>query len=439
MRRFLNFFLLILIAGGLALSIEGQEPTPETISPAETTDEIMPERTPEASLEATPEVTSTRESLPATPAAPTSTVVVVATGLPTPEARGEPIPIEQQAHYRIAHFAPDVSAVETQVNGDGLARETLAFPEFSAWHTVQADSYPFTIVPTDVEGSTAAIARVAWRLEAGTWKTIVIIGSAESGTLAMHEVEEDYSELMPGTGGLTLLHAIEGDLMINFNRDGVPYVTELTFPGAGQGDVSQLTIHDGAGAHGFQVVESQNPSNILVELRQAEIQENAYTFIALVGTVDDPQAVVEVTDRAEVAIALGLLEEPGTIIEALHADENLTVLADAIDAAGLTEILGGEGPFTVFAPANFALDTVDTSDPEALADILRYHIVAGKVMSRGVISAQSLNTLAGEPVSVRIEGNNIYVNDAQVIALNIPATNGVIHMINGVLTPPSNP
>jgi transforming growth factor-beta-induced protein len=60
-------------------------------------------------------------------------------------------------------------------------------------------------------------------------------------------------------------------------------------------------------------------------------------------------------------------------------------------------------------------------------------------MSRGVISAQSLNTLVGEPVSVRIEGNNIYVNDAQVIALNIPATNGVIHMINGVLTPPSNP
>jgi uncharacterized surface protein with fasciclin (FAS1) repeats len=311
--------------------------------------------------------------------------------------------------------------------------DAVPFPELSGWTSVDAGSYQVSVSGDDG----AALAQADVSLEAGTWRTLALVGSSESGTLMLHEIVEDYSELNPGTGGLTVFMALDSDVMVNFNRDGIPYATELTSPGIIEGGVSQLSLHDDAGVFDFQFAETQDANNVLIEIPQDEIAENAYSFIALVGTADSPQAVVNVTDRAEVNIELGTLEAPGTLLEAAQADENLTSFAQAVVSAGLEDLLTGEGPYTVFVPANFVLDNMDVSDPEALAQVLRYHIVEGKLMSRGVTSAQTLETLAGEPLTVRIDGNNIYVNDAQIIALNIPATNGVIHMINGVLTPSS--
>jgi hypothetical protein len=264
-----------------------------------------------------------------------------------------------------------------------------------------------------------------------------LIGSVANGTVMPFEIVEDYGDLNPGTGGLTMFYAIEGETMANLNRNAIPYITELTFPGVVQGGVSLTTLHDDAGVFDFQVVETQNPETVIADLPQNEILENAYTFIAVVGTPDHPQAVVDVTDRSEVNMEIGTLPPPGTLVEAAMADENLTTLAQALVSSGLAEELSGNGPFTIFAPANFVLDTIDMSDPDALADLLRYHIVEGKLLSRGVTSAQTLNTLAGQPITVSIEGNNIFVNEAQIITLNIPATNGVIHIINGLLTPPA--
>jgi uncharacterized surface protein with fasciclin (FAS1) repeats len=357
-----------------------------------------------------------------------------ATAEPAGEATQEVAPSDTQAHYRIGNFAVDTPAVTVSVNGEALDMDALPFPELSEWQSVDAGTYQFSVSGEDGE---TALAQAEVSLEAGTWSTLALVGSVESGTLTLHEIEEDYSELNPGTGGLTVFVALDSDLMLNFNRDGVPYATELTSPGVIEGGVSQLTLHDDAGVFDFQFVETQDAANVLMEIPQDEIAENAYSFIALVGMEDNAQAVVNVTDRAEVNIELGTLQEPGTLLDAAAADENLTSFVNAVSAAGLTETLSGEGPFTVFVPANFVLDTVDMSDPEALAQIMRYHIVEGKLMSRGVTSAQTLETLAGEPIAVRIDGNNIFVNDAQIIALNIPATNGVIHMINGVLMPSS--
>ena len=419
MRKIIIALFSILLVGLFAFSVYSQEETPTV----EVTDEPTAEVTPDETAELTPTV----EDTPGETSAPSPTATPEATEEIAPEATV--IPLDRQAHYRIAHFSVDLSAVHVQLGTTDI--DALEFPEISEWHTVEAGDYQLTLTTAGETASSFGSFEVS--LEAGNWSTIALIGSAEN--LTAYELEEDYRELNPGTGGLTIFDAIESDLMVNFNRNGVPYVVELTFPNAVQGGVSELTIHDDTGAFDFQVVETQDPANIIADLPQLNIEENAYTFIAVVGTEVDPQVVIDVTHRAEVNIELGTLEEPGTILEALQADENLTTLAQFLETAGLAETLRGEGPYTVFAPANFVLDTLDTSNPEALANLLLHHVVEGKVMSRGVTSAQTLQTLAGDSVTVRIEGNNIFIDDAQIITLNIPATNGVIHMINNVLSP----
>jgi hypothetical protein len=426
MRRILSALIYSLLISLFAFAGHGQEATVEPTPPSE----VTAEPTSESTLEATSPV----ETAPATTPAATPTATASATDMPDVAATEQRIPADQQAHYRIAHSVPDAASLNVEVDGEPSITE-LAFPAVGEWQTVTAGTYPFSIVP-EGDANAAPIVQFESTLETGTWRTIALIGSLSNGTVTAFEIVEDYSELNPGTGGLTLFYGIEGETMVNLNRNTIPFVTELTFPGVVQGGASFATLHEDAGVFDFQVVATQDPSNIVADLPQNEISENAYTFIAVIGTPDHPQALVDVTDRSEVNMEMGTLPRPGTLLEAAASDENLTTLAQVIVTSGLAEELRGEGPFTIFAPANFVLDTLDVSDPAELAAILRYHIVEGKVLSRGVTSAQTLNTLAGQPITVGIQGNNIYINEAQVIALNIPAANGVIHIINGVLRPP---
>jgi uncharacterized surface protein with fasciclin (FAS1) repeats len=124
---------------------------------------------------------------------------------------------------------------------------------------------------------------------------------------------------------------------------------------------------------------------------------------------------------------------PGTILEAAEGNENLTELAETLEASGLAEQLSSEGPFTIFAPANFVLESIDTTDPQATANLLLNHVVAGKLTSQDVFNATSLTTIGGTPLQITHDGNNVFVNGAQIIDVNIPATNGVIHMLSGVI------
>jgi len=118
-------------------------------------------------------------------------------------------------------------------------------------------------------------------------------------------------------------------------------------------------------------------------------------------------------------------------------------LAQALTAADLVETLKGKGPFTVFAPtdeafANLPAGTLtDLLKPEnkaKLANILKYHVVAGKVMSSD-IKAGNVSTVAGAALAVKLQGKDVMVNDAHVTKADIAADNGVIHVIDKVLLP----
>lgn len=119
-----------------------------------------------------------------------------------------------------------------------------------------------------------------------------------------------------------------------------------------------------------------------------------------------------------------------------------TTLVAAVEAAGLVDTLKGEGPFTVFAPTDDAFaalpeGTVEglLADPEALAAILTYHVVAGKVMSTDLSDGMTAATVNGAEITIGTEGG-VTVNDANVVTADIEATNGVIHVIDAVILPP---
>ncbi|MEZ4657199.1 MAG: fasciclin domain-containing protein [Caldilineaceae bacterium] len=131
------------------------------------------------------------------------------------------------------------------------------------------------------------------------------------------------------------------------------------------------------------------------------------------------------------------------IVAVAEADGNFTILLAALAATGLDETLMGEGPFTVFAPTDAAFaalpeGTLDAllADPDALTNVLLYHVAPGAVMSSDLTDGQSVGTVQGSPVTIGVSGGAYTVNDANIIAADVAASNGVIHAIDAVLLPP---
>lgn len=129
------------------------------------------------------------------------------------------------------------------------------------------------------------------------------------------------------------------------------------------------------------------------------------------------------------------------IVDTAVAAGGFETLVTAVKAAGLVDVLKGDGPFTVFAPtdrafANLPEGTLDSllKDKEALASILTYHVVPGKLMASDVVSNESLSTVQGKAIKVNT-GSGVKVDSASVIKTDIECSNGVIHVIDAVITP----
>ena len=133
-------------------------------------------------------------------------------------------------------------------------------------------------------------------------------------------------------------------------------------------------------------------------------------------------------------------EEMKTIIETAADDGNFNTLVSAIGAAGLTDTLNGEGPFTVFAPTDeafAAVEGLDEIDADTLAEILTYHVAAGEYMAADVVNMTSIPTLQGGNLTVEVTDEGVMVGGANVTATDIVCSNGVIHVIDAVLMPPA--
>lgn len=160
-------------------------------------------------------------------------------------------------------------------------------------------------------------------------------------------------------------------------------------------------------------------------------------------TVADTETTEAATDTTEAATdTTEAMGEVGTIVDVASEAGTFATLLQAAEVAGLVDTLNGEGPYTVFAPTDEAFAAIDQetldgllADPEALADVLLYHVVAGEVMAADVVELDSATTVQGSDVSITVDGDAVMVNDATVTATDIAASNGVIHVIDTVLLP----
>ena len=134
------------------------------------------------------------------------------------------------------------------------------------------------------------------------------------------------------------------------------------------------------------------------------------------------------------------------IVETATEAGSFKTLLTAVKAAGLVETLQGKGPFTVFAPTDAAFaalpaGTLDglLKDPAALKKILLYHVVSGSVTADKVVGMTSATSVEGSPIAISVKDGTVYLNDsAKVVTPDVMASNGVIHVIDKVILPPSN-
>ena len=136
-----------------------------------------------------------------------------------------------------------------------------------------------------------------------------------------------------------------------------------------------------------------------------------------------------------------------TVMDKAAADGNFSTLIAAVEAAGLEDVLSGHGPFTIFAPTNAAFAALPEGTVESLLmpenidqlkAILTYHVVPKNVMSSQIRNGDNyVKTVSGSTLNVEKEYDEVMIGSARVVAVDIKASNGVIHVIDEVLLPKS--
>ena len=162
----------------------------------------------------------------------------------------------------------------------------------------------------------------------------------------------------------------------------------------------------------------------------------------IVADIAADNGVVHVID----AVLLPEFPEPTTVVDIIVESEDHTLLEAAVIEAGLVDALSAEGPFTVFAPTDAAVvaltEALEITADELLAlpnlaDILLYHAVGAEAFAADLSDGQLIETLQGGNVTVSITADGVFINDAQVIVADLEADNGVVHVIDAVLLPPT--
>jgi uncharacterized surface protein with fasciclin (FAS1) repeats len=190
-----------------------------------------------------------------------------------------------------------------------------------------------------------------------------------------------------------------------------------------------------------QVIETLNGATVTVTINANGVFIND-AQVTVADIIAD-NGVVHVID----AVLLPPPPPSNTVVDVIVNSPDHTILETAVLAAGLETALSGDGPFTVFAPTDAAFaalpaGTIDAllADPQGLlTEILTYHVAAGAVLSSDLSDGQMIATLNGEDVTVTINTNGVFINDAQVTVADILADNGVVHVIDAVLLPPPPP
>lgn len=377
------------------------------------------------------------------------------------------------AHIRVALFAPSVARVIVFLDGE-IALSGLPQGRVSAWREVPAGTHTLQLGTTSSDIAAAFFGPLEVELPAGSFLTLAAIGSDDPNTADINEFQvvtvdetDAYTKAAtPGTANVTFFHTIKGGPIVDVwsmptpaeaaaegeeapsaAQDGTRLASALAFPGSFPTAAGPL--NDGvikavlpAGSYDLQVVQNGYREPVIIDAPGFEIEAGQNYLVAATGSSDAPDLTV-VSGPADEFVA-------GNIVDTAAAWPEVSTLVAALQAAdpSLLETLGGTGPFTVFAPSNEAfaaalaglgMTPADVmGNQELLNTVLKYHVIGaaggGAIHSSELGDRTTILTLANEFISVEGGLLNGTVN---VVNGDIPATNGIVHIIDGVLLPPS--
>ncbi|MFM7233052.1 MAG: fasciclin domain-containing protein [Flavobacteriales bacterium] len=267
----------------------------------------------------------------------------------------------------------------------------------------------------------------------------IVVNSPDHNTLEAAVLAAGLQDALAGPGPFTVFAPTDAAFA------ALPAGTIETLLADPTGALTQVLLYHGVAG----VALSTDLSNgMMVETLQG--QNVTVTINANGVFINDAQVIIAdiMADNGVVHVIDAVLvpeqtSVPTTVVDIIVNSPNHNTLETAVIAAGLADDLSADGPFTVFAPTDAAFAALPATliaqllaDPTGqLTQILLYHVVAGEALSSSLSNGQTITTLQGQDVTVSITGGNVFINDAQVTVADLVADNGVVHVIDAVLTP----
>ncbi len=327
------------------------------------------------------------------------------------------------------------------------------------------DATETTVAADTTEAMADSTSVVDLAIEAGQFSTLVAAIEA-AGLVETLEGDGPFTVLAPTNQAFDDAFAALGITAEELLADTETLTAILTYHVLPQAADSQLVAAlDGEG------VPTVNGAEVAVSVVDGSVMVNEATVVS--ADLEADNGIVHVIDGVllppDIASALtgDAMEEttttvaetttttaapavPGTIVDVAVESGQFPTLVAALQATGLDEVLSGEGPFTVFAPTEeafaAALDALGITADELLADtdtltaILTYHVLPVDAPAEVVLTLDSedVETVNGATVAISVDDDSVMVNDATVVQADVLASNGVIHVIDTVLLPPSS-
>lgn len=363
-------------------------------------------------------------------------------------------PDDNNAYVRVGHFVVGGGAVDITVNGEPLFTD-LAYPTLTEWTPVPSGTVEISLSQTasDITRS------VSVNLAPGSYTTFAAFGANFE---RFQVIAEDYTPSSDNAARVTVLHALAGAPVVDVLAGRSLIVTSLAYPGTFGSNDGVFTAEVPAGTYNVQIIragtrdevvnratsEPGSVSPLLTVVNDVQLTPNVNAFIAFIGTPGAPTYVIAMNLMAMEA-ASEVTETPslGDLLAVAAADGRFTTLISAFEASRLSNRLTLDGSFTLFAPTDDAfrkaLASLNRNPQQFLADtdlletLLLYHVVEGALASSALAALTSVETLSGESLTISADADGIVLNGrARVTTADIPADNGVIHVIDAVLIPP---
>jgi transforming growth factor-beta-induced protein len=361
---------------------------------------------------------------------------------------------DDQAAYTV--FAPNNAAFEPLTVADLTQDRTDLLADILQYHVVEQE-----VLAGDLEDGDTI------QTLAGDQLNVAI----ENGNVFINGAQVVEADIQASNG---VVHVIDNVLLENRTVPERLSVTSATTTLTAAVEAAGLTgTLNGSGP--FTVFAPNNPSfepltvddlvNNRTDLLSSVLQYHVVSGEVLAGDLEDGDTIQTLQgDQLEVTIEDGdvfingaqvvaadqrasngvvhqvdnVLLENRTVAERISVTSATTTLSAAIDAAGLTDALNGNGPFTVFAPNNpsfepLTVDDLVNNQTDLLSEVLQYHVVPQEAFAASLSDGDMLETLQGDQLEVTIEDGDVFINGAQVVATDRAASNGVVHQVDAAL------